>query len=324
MPRAGQNPMRWAKEVHHPSKVNIATAVHIPCLDGYWKEGMDVLKLCLKSLRENTGTEFDLLVFDNASCAEVREFLTGMRDRGEIEFLVLSEHNIGKVGAWNFLFSAAPGEIISYADSDVFFAPGWFEASLKILEAFPEAGMITALPVPGDLSQDEVTLKGVQKDDSISVKEAKDLIPQRYAEAHRKSLGETEAAYGKRIQKRRDVLINRGGVDAYISASHFQFTTTKKILEKLFPLDTKIPLGDDRTGMSEAGFWRLSTTEYLVHHMGNKLPSFKDELNWLKIEDTPSRKGLEKKRSRNRFLDNRFTRPLLKKINAVTYKILYE
>jgi len=315
--------MKWAKGVHHPSRVSITTAVHIPCLDGYWKEGLDVLKLCLKSLRENTGTGFDLIVFDNASCAEVRKFLADMRDKGQIQFLVLSEHNVGKVGAWNFLFSAAPGEIVSYADSDVLFLPGWLEASLKILEAFPEAGMITALPVPGDLSQDEVTLKGAKEDPSISVKEAGDLIPQRYIDAHRKSLGETEQAYGKRIENRRDVLVSRGGVDAYVSASHFQFTTTKKVLEKLFPWETQIPLCDDKTGMSEAGFWRLSTTEYLVHHMGNKVPSIKDEMSWLDIEDTASEKG-PKERIRNRFLDNRFTRPVLKKINTLTHKILYE
>lgn len=238
--------------------------------------------------------------------------------------MILSEHNIGKFEAWNILFQAAPGEIISYTDSDVYFLPGWLEASLKILSTFPEAGMITAQPIPGNLSRDRLTLEEVQKDSSISIKEGKEIIPQRYVDAHRKSLGGAKEAYAHRIKDRRDVLVSRGAVSAYVSASHFQFTTTKKVVQTLVSKKPTAPLGGDRVGVEEAGYRRLSTTEYLVHHMGNKVPPLQDELEWLQIEPIIPRGALKQKSlRRNRLLQSSFVRRILKFLNALTYNLLY-
>lgn len=316
--------MRWIKNVYHPERLTVTTAVHIPYLGGYWEQCLEVLKLCLQSLYENTRIPFELMVFDNGSCNEVQDYLLETRRKGVIQYLISSEHNLGKAGAWNILFQAAPGKVISYTDSDVYFLPGWLEASLKILEVFPEAGMVTAQPIPGDLSGDRFTLEEVRKNPSISIKEGRDLIPQKYVDAHRKSLGEAPDVYAHRIKHRKEVLVSRGSVSAYVSASHFQFTTTKEVLRRLFPTKTIIPLGDDMFEVEKIGRWRLSTTEYLVHHMGNKLPSLQDELEWLKIDhiihkDRPDQKSLY----RNRILRSSFVRYILKRLNAFTYDLLY-
>lgn len=84
MPRVGQNPMRWVKEVRHPERITGTTIVYIPYLGGYWAQGLEVLKLCLGSLRGNTRIPFELMVFDNGSCSEVQDYLLELRRKGII------------------------------------------------------------------------------------------------------------------------------------------------------------------------------------------------------------------------------------------------
>ena len=101
--RVGQNPAKSIDQVHQPRKITLATATYIPYLKGYYAESLDVLKLCLGSLWKNTSLPYDLLVFDNHSCPEVQDFLSDAKEKGLIQFLLLSDENIGKGGAWNFL-----------------------------------------------------------------------------------------------------------------------------------------------------------------------------------------------------------------------------
>ena len=145
--RVGQNPAKSIDHVPQPARVTVAVVAYIPFLSGYYAESLDVLKVCLESIWANTPQPYDLLVFDNASCVEVREFLLDAYRQKRIRYLVLSEQNVGKGGAWNLIFQGAPGEVIAYADSDVFFSPGWLEHALELLEAFPRVGMVSSRPL---------------------------------------------------------------------------------------------------------------------------------------------------------------------------------
>ena len=145
--RVGQNPAKSVDYVAQPEKVTIAVLNYIPTLGGYYAQSLDVLKTCLSSIWENTDIPYDLLVFDNASCQDVRNYLRDIQGQGKIQYLVLSEKNIGKAGAWNFIFGSAPGEFIAYADSDVYHYPGWLEPQIALLEKIPKIGMVTGMPM---------------------------------------------------------------------------------------------------------------------------------------------------------------------------------
>jgi len=121
--RKGQNPAKFVNQVTKPEAVTVALLNYIPFLSGFYAEALDVLKVSLESLRADPGLPFDLLVFDNGSCADVRDFLIGEKEAGRIQYLMLSEKNLGKGGAWNIMLAGAPGKIISYTDSDVLFYP---------------------------------------------------------------------------------------------------------------------------------------------------------------------------------------------------------
>src|SRR5512139_870617 len=101
--RIGQNPAKNVKDVARPARITVAVLNYIPFMSGFYAEQLDVLKVCLESIRESADLPYDLLVFDNASCEEVRQYLLDEHQAGRIQFLFLSEKNLGKGGAWNII-----------------------------------------------------------------------------------------------------------------------------------------------------------------------------------------------------------------------------
>ena len=158
--RKGQNPAKFVKDVARPERITVALLNYIPFLSGFYAETLDVLKVCMESMRKDAGLPFDLMVFDNGSCAEVRDFLIKEKEEGRIQYLILAEKNMGKGGAWNTMLAGAPGEIIAYTDSDVLFSPKWLSRSVEILETFPNVGMVTARPFRTPPEFYELTLNG--------------------------------------------------------------------------------------------------------------------------------------------------------------------
>ena len=146
--RIGQNPGKYLKEVAQPERITLAVLNYIPFQSGFFADTLAVLKTCLESARTEAGLPFDLMVFDNGSCPEVQDWLLNEQREGRIQYLFLSEKNLGKGGAWNIILSGAPGEVIAYADSDVLFYPGWLKASLDLLETFPPDLVLLDLMMP--------------------------------------------------------------------------------------------------------------------------------------------------------------------------------
>jgi len=277
--RLGQNPAKSIEHVPQPAKVTVAIVTYIPFLSGYYAESLDVLKACLESLTRNTPQPYDLLVFDNASCQEARDYLQNERDAGRIQYLVLAGQNYGKGGAWNFIFQGAPGEYIAYADSDIQFFPGWLERSLEILEAYPQAGMVSARPLRTPAALYSSTLDwarqaAAREADDIKIEEGS-FIPWEVYREHVLSLGVSEEQARQWYESRSDTRLTRQGVQALIGAAHFQFTLRKSVIQAFLPFQMDRPMGQVRAlddQMNAAGWLRLATCEPLVRHMGNTLP----------------------------------------------------
>ena len=111
--RVGHNPARFVEKVAQPAEITVAVVNCIPFLSGYYEQSLEVLKVVVESLHatREPAHPYDVMVFDNHSCAEVREYLKEASDQGKIQYLVLSDTNIGKIGAWNFMFGAAAGQV---------------------------------------------------------------------------------------------------------------------------------------------------------------------------------------------------------------------
>jgi len=273
--RIGQNPAKSVKTVTQPKDVTVAVVTYIPTLAGYYAQSLEVLAACLESIWENTRTPYDLMVFDNASCEEVRKYLRDAQESGKIQFLVLSEKNYGKAGAWNFIFSAAPGKYIAYADSDVYHYPGWLEPQIDILEKIPKAGMVTGMPMWTPEEFSTATIEWAENNDDVLFERGR-ILPWDDYWKHARSLGADEGKARVHFDSTENVVIDYRGERYYIGAAHFQFVAPKAVLTRLLPIPSERPMGQVRLldiALNEAGYLRFCTTDWWVKHMGNTLSS---------------------------------------------------
>ncbi len=272
--RIGQNPAKFVQQVAQPARVTVAVLNYIPFLSGFYAQALDVLKLCLQSARTDPGLDFDLMVFDNASCPEVQDWLLTEQRAGRIQYLFLSSKNLGKGGAWNILFAGAPGEILSYADSDVLFSPGWLAKSLQLLETFPNVGMVTARPFRTNPEFYSRTLEWAAQTPGVTL-ERGSFIPWQTFFAFDRSLGQAEEEIRQRYESTQDVRLTYQGLSALVGASHWQFTARKQTLAQFLPFQMDRPMGqvkqlDQR--VNAAGLLRLMPTEALAMNMSNTVP----------------------------------------------------
>ena len=313
--RKGQNPAKFVKAVARPERITVALLNYIPFLSGFYAETLDVLKMCMESMRKDAGLPFDLMVFDNGSCPEVRDFLVKEKDEGRIQYLILAEKNMGKGGAWNVMLAGAPGEVIAYTDSDVLFSPKWLSRSVEILETFPNVGMVTARPFRTPPGFIESTLKWAR--DNARLEEGQ-FIPWETFLEFNLSLGQTEEENRKVYAETRDWRMTyspislRGAerrsnlplneetaslqdasqsqpalaatsqeIVAFAGASHWQFTAYKSTLQQFLPFDMDKPMGQVRQldkRMNDAGLLRLMVSDPLAMNMSNTLGYLRGEL----------------------------------------------
>ena len=277
--RKGQNPAKFVKHVAKPERITVAVLTYIPFLSGFYAESLDVLTACLNSLWQNTTLPFDLMIFDNGSCPEVVGFLQHAFKEGRIQYLVLSEKNLGKGGAWNVIFEAAPGEILAYTDSDAYFYSGWLEASVDILEMFPNVGMVTSRPFRTPPELFSKTIEWAEAEPDVDIERGQ-YIPWEAFREFDISLGQNEDEVQARYTSTEDVRLTYRGVSAHVGASHWQFVAWKSVVRQFTPFEMNRPMGQVREldrMVDQAGLLRLMTSEPLAMNMSNTLQSIPEE-----------------------------------------------
>src|SRR5512142_2550117 len=216
--RIGQNPAKYLKEVAKPARITVAVLNYIPFLSGFYADGLEVLKVCLESIRDSADLPYDLLVFDNGSCEEARQYLLDEHQAGRIQFLVFSEKNLGKGGAWNMILAGSPGEIIAYTDSDAYFYKGWLSRSVQLLETFPNVGMVTARPFRTKEDFYTSTVAWGEATPGVLVERGQ-IIPYETFREFDLSLGQSEEEIKQHYETSADVRLSYQGVSAIAGAS---------------------------------------------------------------------------------------------------------
>lgn len=276
MARIGMNPSRSKTSDYRPARVTVAILVHVPHLSGYY-EGRDrVVEACLESLRLNTSVDYDLLVFDNASCDEIRDYLLRLESEGFIRYLLRSHINLGKIGALKVMFPAAPGEIIAYSDDDFFYEPGWLSEHLKILDSFPRVGMVSGYVVPTlfvhERTSSSVDFGKSEKAELSAGKFTEEVWIREWAESTGREPS-TALAEASAIE---EYVVKYAGVEAFATANHDQFLAPKEVMLDLLPREWSGRLMGEMLELDErvnaAGFLRLATRQRTTRHLGNLLP----------------------------------------------------
>jgi GT2 family glycosyltransferase len=273
--RVGHNPARFVETVAQPAGITVTVVNCIPFLSGYYEQSLDVLKAVVESLHatRESAHPYDVMFFDNHSCVEVRAYLKEASEQGKIQYLILSDTNIGKIGAWNFMFGAAQGKYVVFSDGDVLFRPGWLSASLELFETFPNVGMVTARPYRASYKFSEATFAWASKQEHGTLEEGAFLDWETVWE-HGRSIGSVEEQARLNYQKGKDYRLTFGGKVAYIGAGHFQFMTRRDLLQKIIPLPSEQPMRGERAfdeAVDNNGYLRLTTTNPLILHMGNQV-----------------------------------------------------
>jgi glycosyltransferase involved in cell wall biosynthesis len=335
--RTGANPAKAGIPAYSPQDLGVALIVYIPFLQGYYANALEILTYQLESLRAATPVKYDVLVFDNGSCQEARTRLKTLQEQGWIDWLILSSHNMGKAGAWNWIFGATPSRLICYADSDVLFRPGWYEASLAILEAFPLAGMIGAQPNFYDVMQGESQLRLTM--DNQEGLELVEYWPEKaIIDEYCLGIGATDEIAAPFYQKPlASVIHQKSSTQAVIGASHMQFLIPRQVARQVTPLPaTKGLLRKETMSLDFAvdrlGYQHLSTTRPFVFHMGNtisdqlleKVQAVTNSLPLVSKQDRPRRKGSTRLvRLLSRLATNPRLKPYLVRFYNALFQVLY-
>ncbi|MDT8381275.1 MAG: glycosyltransferase family A protein [Brevefilum sp.] len=278
MPRIGMNPSRGVSLDFEPARTTVAVLVYAPHQAGYFENRMDVTKMTLKSILTNTEEPFDLLVFDNGSSPEMVEYLQGLYKNGSIDYLHLSKSNIGKLNALNIIYNIAPGEIVAYCDDDVFHLPGWLGKHLEIIDTFPNVGAVTGFYIRERVAlSSESTLAFANQPDVEAVRGL--LMPRKWEEEYLINTGRTWERYESEVAGIEDVIVKYRGLEAWVSAHHFQMVTPKKVMQEI--LSEMLPEGwTDRVMgrmiemddlMDAKGYLRFCTREQTMRLMGNAI-----------------------------------------------------
>jgi glycosyltransferase involved in cell wall biosynthesis len=278
--RIGENPAKAIKKISKPKRITVAVLSYVPFLSGYYSEALEVLKACLNGIWRNTDLPYDLMVFDNASCKETREFLLDSQSLGKIQYLILSEKNVGKGGAWNVIFQSAPGEVIAYCDGDALLFAGWLSASMQVLEAYPNIGMVTARPMRTNPDLYSATVQWAKKTEGVKMEVGQIMTFDDFKD-FADTMGYPEGKVQQIYKSTQDNRLSFKGVKAFVGANHFQFIGWKKVLNRFTPFEMDKPLGQVQQldqKINEAGLLRLMTERSLVQNMSNRVP--KDHSNF--------------------------------------------
>lgn len=311
--RKGINPVKQLQSVAKPQRVTAAVLNYIPFLDGFYADMLNVLDMSLRSLRENAAMDFDLLVYDNGSCPAARAYLLSEFDQGRIQTLILSDRNMGKGGAWNVMLQAAPGEIVAYADNDVLYHAGWLRESVKVLDTYPNVGMVTSRPYHSLPELYSASLDWAESDPAVRVEKGR-LINPDWMREFLQSLERTEEEILEDLNQE-DVKLTFKGVSAFCGASHWQFLAWKKVLQEFLPLDLSKPLGHvlrlDKM-VNERGYLRLMTDKPYVMNLSNTV----------ELPDGGNKKSESAKRKR--MVDRPIIKSPLMRIYHAIFRLYYD
>ncbi|NVK50389.1 MAG: glycosyltransferase family 2 protein [Cyclobacteriaceae bacterium] len=270
--RTGVNPAKLdfkiPKKYHH----RIIIPVFIPEISGYFKDLMEVYRLCIESAYKTQHGRSAITVVDNGSCEQVKLWLRDFLDQGLIETLITHTENVGKIDA---IIGAARGcreDLITLSDSDILFRNGWQEEVEQVFQSFPNAGSVAPFPIARHMYyHSSSTQKAVIFGD----------MEFRFQETNEhQMIKEVYDSYGWNYVPDYDGILpvlEKNGKVAVMGSGHQVFTIRRELFFSmpLEPSFIKIGAGSELNWIdkpiNELGAWRLSTLKTWVHHMGNQL-----------------------------------------------------
>jgi hypothetical protein len=268
--RIGFNPHKDVVRDKSDYLYQVIIPVYIPNFEGYFKDGLVILKFCIESLLKTSHSKTFITIVNNGSCNEVKHYLDNLLEKNSIHELVHTQ-NIGKLNAILKGLSGSNFDLITISDSDVMFLDNWQKATYTIFEAFPKAGSVCPTPSPRSL---RIYTANIYWNYFFSNKMKFSAVENPEALlnfAH--SIGNENFYNSEQLSQY--LTINNNGVKAVVGSGHFVATYRSEIFENLAVKYSEYKLGGDSEykildlPVVKKGFWRLSTAQNYAYHLGN-------------------------------------------------------
>lgn len=267
MPRVGYNPLVNDSLPPYPAIV-LVVITHLPNRMGYHEQRFDVIQKSINTMRENAGRDVPLYVWDNGSEVGFRYWLTCTL---KPDYLTLAP-NMGKASARTSIMRSFPSNtILCFGDDDILYKPDWLSPQLDLLYTFPDVGAVSGCPVRTQARWGtDYTLEWAMKEADITVGR---FIPDEWEFDHCQSIGRDYDDHLRDTKDEQDTLIAYQGKRAYAMAHHMQFICVAGRLSMLkhWPRQAMRAEKEFDVAVDNLNLLRLTTTERLTTHMGNRL-----------------------------------------------------
>lgn len=285
--RVGKNPNKRAPALPAYGLHRLILPVHIPNQEGYFAQSLDILKLCLESVRLTKAPGTAVTLIANGCDNQTLELLITEHSGGWIDQLVIHAQNRGKIDAIVGAARSCFEEVVTFSDSDVLFRPGWDTAIETLFRTFPECGFVSPFPNPDE---------ELRFTSSVFVSSVHHVSLE-HIEDH-SSLDRYNASVGRAptsADVRGCLVIRRDGATACVGGGHFVCSVRRRVLRSgpFGPSLEAISSDSDRDWLDappdRLGYWRLATHRAYVQHMGNRPEAWmRDEVSMLTTAAKPT------------------------------------
>ncbi|AOW19510.1 glycosyltransferase [Urechidicola croceus] len=277
--RKGFNPNKNKKTSELDYFHQVIIPVYIPSNIGYFKESLDILKLTIQSLLNTSHEKTFVTIVNNGSNQEVYIYLESLLISNKIHE-VIHTTNIGKINAILKGIAGHNFPLITISDADVLFLNNWQKETYAVFEAFPKTGFVSPCPIPklvkyytyniivDTLFSKQVKFTKVKNSDALS--------------SFAKSIGNPNFYNQHHLDQY--LTINNNKFKAVIGGGHFVGTYRSDVFKDINQRYSEFSLGGTSEidfldkPIVENGFWRLSTNDNYVYHMGNTLEGWFDKI----------------------------------------------
>jgi Glycosyl transferase family 2 len=266
--RIGNNPHKDEVIPKSDYLHQVVIPVYIPHQEGYFKDSLKILQLCLQSLLKTVHSKTYITVVNNGSCKIVIEYLDKFYNEGQIQELIHTE-NIGKLNAVLKGLAGNNMELVTITDADVLFLDNWQDATTKVFRALPKAGVVGIVPQfcmyknkCGNVLFDTLFSEKLK---FIPIQSPEGLIRFYDSIGWDKNYNKDYLEYGLGLV--------HNDLKVFVGSGHFVATYKKQMFQEMKSY-LNYKLGGDSENYLDTlplqyDYWRVTTHDNYAYHMGN-------------------------------------------------------
>ncbi len=285
--RVGYNPHKDKKQENSGYLHQVIIPVFIPNQEGYFKDSLSILQLCLESLFATKHNQTFITIVNNGSDIVVVSYLDLLLKDDKIHELIHT-HNIGKLNAILKGLAGNNIELVTISDSDVLFLNNWQKETVNIFNLVPKAGVVGIVPQfkmyesnCGNILFDTI-LSSKLRFIPVKNKKALMLFYDSIGWARDYNKDYLEYNLGLKVSENQNVLLGSG---------HFVATYKKDVFNEIISYIEFKMGGTSEAYLDKAplkkDYWRVTTPDNFAYHMGNTLE------NWMVFPQALEQKGAE-------------------------------